>query len=287
LLERSIPHVPRLEVHEDRRPILDSSADPRGVSAAGTAGRRATRQTVSARGPWLALPAALVAGCLSAIPSLYPPEDPRTARPVFVVQHGWHTRIAVRRADVSPHAWPESDDLGEALFLEVGWGDAAFYQSDDATVAQAINAVVRPTPSALHVAAFRVPLTEALPGRPIVQVDLSPGGFERLTTFIHESYAHDADGRPIRTRPGRYPQSAFYLATGRYHAFNTSNTWTASALRAAGAPVTPAYAVFAWNVMSQASRIGRRLDGAGARVTPPARAPGAMCSSCAAGGAPG
>jgi uncharacterized protein (TIGR02117 family) len=201
-----------------------------------------------------------VSGCLGPIRALYPPESLAVSKSVYLVQHGWHTRIAVRRHDVSAAIWPEVNDLGDVTWIEVGWGNAAYYQADDPTVAQAINAVIHPTPSALHVGGFDAPIREFLPGLTIVRVDLSPTGFDRLTRFIHESYAHDDQGNPLPTKPGRYPRSSYYLATGKYHAFNTSNNWTARALRAAGTPITPAYAMLASNVVCQARRFGTVLQ---------------------------
>jgi uncharacterized protein (TIGR02117 family) len=220
-------------------------------SASGTP---AWRAALPRRALVLAAALAGLAGCLGPVASLHPPADATTAKPVFVVQHGWHTRIAVRSADVPAGLWPERDDLGPAAYLEVGWGDAAFYQSEDPTVAQAIDAVIRPTPAVLHVAAL-----DALAAVPVVRVDVSPAGFERLVRFVHDSHARAASGRAPRLRPGFDPRSAFYPATGRYHAFNTSNTWTARALRATGAPVTPAWSMFASVTMLQARRVGRPL----------------------------
>jgi hypothetical protein len=47
----------------------------------------------------------------------------------------------------------------------------------------------------------------------------------------------------------------FYAATGTYDLSHTCNTWTAEALRAAGAPVSAAGVVFAGQLLDQ---LGRR-----------------------------
>jgi len=201
--------------------------------------------------------ATLGGGCAAPVPGLFPPAPGEPTKPVWLVQHGWHTRVAVQRADVDPAVWPESADLGGGAYLDVGWGDAAFYPADDPGIVTALHAVLRPTPAVLHVGGFERPPPASFPGQPMVRVDLSPRGFERLTRFIHASYVRDPQGRPVRTGPGRYPRSAFYAATGRYHLFNTSNTWTARALREGGVPVTPGCAATAGGVMRQAARVGR------------------------------
>jgi hypothetical protein len=69
------------------------------------------------------------------------------------------------------------------------------------------------------------------------------------------SLAKDAAGMPRRLGPGPDPQSVFYAATGTYDLSHTCNTWTAEALRAAGAPVSAAGVVFAGQLLDQ---LGRR-----------------------------
>ena len=61
----------------------------------------------------------LVGGCLA--PAAYPrlPEGSEAAIPTWVVDHGWHTAIVVRRDDVDRALWPEVDDFPEATFIEV------------------------------------------------------------------------------------------------------------------------------------------------------------------------
>ncbi len=203
-------------------------------------------------------------GCARGAPIAWPPPESGPLRDVWVVRHGWHTRIAVRRADVDPLIWPESQALGPVAYVEVGWGDRDFYPADDPSIWDAIDAVIRPTPAALHVGGFDPPPPAFLPGNAMVRVPVPAESFERLTRYLHDSYERTAAGDPIAIRPGYYPRSRFYLATGSYHAFNTSNTWTARALQVAGAPVTPAGTVTAGRVMAQARRIGQAIQPAGA-----------------------
>jgi uncharacterized protein (TIGR02117 family) len=198
--------------------------------------------------------AAVLTACVGPVSSLYPPDDPALAKPAYVVSLGWHTRLAVRRADVPVDVWPERQEFGDVEYLEVGWGDRAFYQADDPTSGMAVRAAFG-TPAVLHVAGLPE-LCAARAGLAIVRIEVSPHGFERLLRVIHDSYERDAYGRPLPTRRGYDPLSRFYLATGRYHVFHTSNTWVAETLRAAGVPVTPALSFLAATLMAQARRVG-------------------------------
>jgi uncharacterized protein (TIGR02117 family) len=203
----------------------------------------------------------LVAGCTAA-PSAtaWPPVEQGLLKPVWIVRHGWHTRVAVRRADVDASIWPEIRDLGDVGYVEVGWGDRDFYPNDDPSIWDTIDPVIRRTPAALHVGGFDRPPAEFLPDNPVVRVSVPPAGFDRLTRFIHEHYELDDRGRAVRIRAGHYERSWFYLASGRYHVLDNSNNWTIRALQAAGAPVNAARALTARNAIEQAARIGERLD---------------------------
>ena len=64
----------------------------------------------------------VVVGCAGhTSSSRWPPPEPAVLKNVWVIRHGWHTRVAVALADVDPSVWPESRDLGDVGYLEVGW----------------------------------------------------------------------------------------------------------------------------------------------------------------------
>jgi uncharacterized protein (TIGR02117 family) len=216
-----------------------------------------------ARLPLLLL-ALLLTGCAGAAASAWPPREPGLRKDVWVVRHGWHTRVAVARADVDPAVWPDSSALGDVRYLEVGWGDRDFYPDPQPSLWDALDPVVRCTPAAMHVGGFDVPPAAFLPGTPIVRLALTPAGFDRLTAFIQAHYVR-RDDAPVAIRPGTYPRSVFYLAHGRYHVLRNSNHWTARALQAAGVPMAPWRALTAHSVIAQAEQAGERVDRAARR----------------------
>ena len=188
--------------------------------------------------------------------ALYPPWPGEIVKSVYVMSHGWHTGIAVRRQDIPEGLWPEQYDFADAEYVEVGWGDREFYMTPEATSGQALRAVVWPTSSVLHVVAFSGRVGRFFPRSEILEIAVSSRGFDRLVTFIQDAHARDEAGRAIPLGPGQYGNSRFYLAREKYFLLKTCNTWTARALRAAGAPITPLYALTAGNVMSQARTFG-------------------------------
>ncbi len=171
-----------------------------------------------------------------------------------MVGHGWHSGIVIRRDQIPIEAWPEHVRFPLARFLEVGWGDRAFYRSPDAGAGLALRAAFASGGSVLHVAGLGQPPAEVFTRAEIVAVELSGRAVEALTRFVSRAYARDASGDPIDLGPGLYPGSRFYAATGRYSLLYTCNSWIAEALRAAGCPITPAWALTAGNLLFQARR---------------------------------
>ncbi|MBI3028018.1 MAG: DUF2459 domain-containing protein [Candidatus Rokubacteria bacterium] len=202
----------------------------------------------------------LAAGCAGPIRGLYPPRPGEAAVSVYVLSHGWHTGIAVRRADVPPGLWPEHGDFAGSEFVEVGWGDRDFYQAQEGTSGLALRAAVWSRASVLHVVGFNGAVGRAFPGSDVVELGVSARGLERLSAFIEDAYARDAAGRAMPLGPGQAPVSRFYVARETYYLWRTCNTWTARVLRAAGVPITPLYAITAGNVMYQVRRSGGATD---------------------------
>jgi uncharacterized protein (TIGR02117 family) len=197
---------------------------------------------------------ALAAGCAAPVAGREPPRD-GPARAVWVVDHGWHTAIVVRRGDVDPALWPETRDFPAAALVEVAWGDRDFYMATDPTGWLAVKAAFFTSGSVLHVAGFGESTLAGLPASTVVELAVASGGFDAMTRFFHDEYRADGEGRPVRLGRGLYGASWFYAARSRYHLFNTCNTWVLRALERAGLDVTAAGTVTAGTVMHQVRRI--------------------------------
>ena len=198
---------------------------------------------------------ALTAGCLGPVASLFPPARDAPVEPVWVVDHGWHTGLVLERSSIPHGLVPEQDDFPAAQYLEIGWGDAQFYRTPDAGVSLAIRAAFLSKASVLHVVGLPVPPGDAFAPGDAVEIRLSRLGFEALARFVDGSF--DRGGQRAASPQGRglYGDSRFYAGRGRYHLFYTCNTWIADALRAAGVPITPVYAMTAGNLMWQVNGV--------------------------------
>lgn len=219
----------------------------------------ATGESRSATGAFvLPLAVLVVTACAMAVRESRPPQFREPGTLIWIVGHGWHAGVALPRERVPLDAWPGRDALGPVRYLEIGWGDGEFYPAPRGTIALALRAAFRSTSSVLHVAGFDAPVATYFAGAPVLEVELSPRGLERLGRFIDAHQARDAAGQSIVVARGIYGDAGhFYLATGRYHVFDNSNHWTARALRAAGCPIEPAWAINAGTVLSQVREFSR------------------------------
>src|SRR5215510_5603864 len=153
------------------------------------------------------------AGCATSGTLLYPLQDQEEPQLIYVVSHGWHTGIVVKRDDIDAHLWPEKDAFPEALYLEVGWGDRDFYRTPEAGLGILLQAALGSPASVLFVIGIPTTVTEYFPRGDIIEIPLSRRGLEALATFVHATYKRDATGQIIPLGPGNWHKdSMFYLA---------------------------------------------------------------------------
>ena len=204
----------------------------------------------------LALMIVFIPGCAAHEVPL--PNAPGEAdRKVFqVVKHGWHVGIVVDRDDIASRVPLPGEEFSGAGHLEIGWGDARFYQADAPSAGLALRAALWPTASVMHVVGFSGDPARYFPSSEVVDICVSRSAYERLLAFITDSFERGPDGAVIPLGPGLYGSSRFYRAKGAFHLFNTCNTWTARAVAATGVPVSTRV-ITAGGLFSQLRRDGR------------------------------
>ncbi len=182
--------------------------------------------------------------------------SPDSTSAVYLVRHGWHAGIAVRRADVSDDAWPILNEFPDARYLEVGWGEAGYYPGTSRGVWGTARAGAWPTESVVHV----VPITDSVPYRfdrhTIVRIPVGPDDLDALTRYVAASFAFDDAGNARPAANGYYPKSRFYASSLPYHLLNNCNHWAAGAIEAAGCDTAPRWTMTVGPVMEHAKRCG-------------------------------
>jgi uncharacterized protein (TIGR02117 family) len=215
--------------------VADTDAFCRSIGAATAACRRAAQGDQT----------------LSALPE--PPAGPF----VYLAAQGWHTALILPTMELDEGAWPFARTLKGRRYVDVGWGDAVFYQAEVQTAQMALGAFFVPGPSVLQINPFDADPAQAFPGAEVVRVPVTHAGMASISRYIGHTMALDPEGRPTVTGPGDGgPESHFYKANGLYYFPNTCNAWAARALVAGGVPVTPELAVTSRNLIRQARQVG-------------------------------
>lgn len=203
----------------------------------------------------------LIQGCLGPIIELYPKDPDQRNISIYIISHGWHAGIALPIQDIPSDIWIYDDVFPSVNYLEIGWGDAGYYQASKISLGLIMRASFWPTPSVLHVAGFDTPVAQYFKDSQVVEVQISEKGMRALVMFIVGYFQTDDEGNAMPIGRGLYgTYSSFYKSKTYYYLPKTSNTWTARALRSTGSPVTPLYAFTSGNVMYQARRIGSVIN---------------------------
>lgn len=195
---------------------------------------------------WMLIPAKGMTAEMMPTPELHPCEL------VYVVNHGLHTGIVVKREDLLAVVPGLSSDWTVGNYIEVGWGDAKYYQARKTSIILAIRAMFWPTDSVLHVVSIpETPHRFFWGDVTIVALTLPRVGYQRLLGFIAESFDYAEGRRMVSLGPGLYGNSRFYRARGSFHAFNTCNTWVARSLEVSGYPIRSRGIVSATGLLSR------------------------------------
>jgi uncharacterized protein (TIGR02117 family) len=209
---------------------------------------------------WLLL---LAARCHLPRRTAAPTGGPDSTSAVYLVRHGWHAGIAVRRTDLPDGSRAAAsplrsvlDAFPDARYVEVGWGEARYYPGKTRGVWGAVRAGGWPTESVLHV----VPVPGAVPAtfraNTIVRIPVGPGELAALGRYVTASFAPAPSGGAIPAADGFYPGSRFYRSGLSYHVFNNCNHWAAGALEAAGCDTAPRWTFTVGQVVRQARECG-------------------------------
>ncbi len=188
--------------------------------------------------------------------SLWPPAPAAPSTELFIVNHGYHAGIVVPRAALAEQgSRPGLSAIGYLAtrfrdfdWLEIGWGDEAFYRevptAESLTIALAMRALFRPgNPSVLHVVGVKGDPRAMFPNSDLVRVGISDAGFVRLVDTLDATFGRGKGSvMPEQLGPGLYGTSLFFRANGTFHLFHVCNHWIADLLDAAGVPNAPVLA---------------------------------------------
>ena len=77
---------------------------------------------------------------------------------IYILNQGWHTGIIIKVSDVNENDFSEINNFKHSEYLDIGWGDEAYYRVPGIDLKLAARALFAPTPSALKIVAFNIPV---------------------------------------------------------------------------------------------------------------------------------
>jgi uncharacterized protein (TIGR02117 family) len=182
--------------------------------------------------------AVLLHGCVRDVVRDAPPAACTSAHRLHVVGHGWHAGVVVKRVDLVARIPSLAADFPESEYLEIGWGDEAFYRAERGTVALAVRALFNSVSSALQVVAFSGSPRAHFPQSEHVELCANDRSYGAVVDYVANTFTRDADGRVLRLARSQYGDGWFYRAEGQFSLRKTCNTWVAQAFAHAGYPVS-------------------------------------------------
>jgi uncharacterized protein (TIGR02117 family) len=173
-----------------------------------------------------------------------------------VVVTGYHSGLVVPAREVPEAAWPARRDFPEADHLEIGWGEREYYARVDPGAWLAMRALFTPNASTLRAMPITGSPARVFAEGTLIDIEVSPAGFERMVEFVRQTYEVDADGRPIGIAHQHKDGSRYYASSRTFHAFENCNVWVARALKTAGLPVRPETAITTGMLLLQIRPLG-------------------------------
>lgn len=177
---------------------------------------------------------------------------------VYVIDHGIHTGLVIEAEHLLPALALEQSVYRQYRYVEVGRGDAGFYQDDEENLSTALAALFLSTPAVMHLRGYNNPPYRRYPQSRTLEVRLSRNALNKLVDAVVSSFALE-NGRAIVVAEGKDERSRFFEAAGSYHLFYTCNNWTAEMIELADYPLKHRWAFFSDSVMKQIESVQRRL----------------------------
>jgi uncharacterized protein (TIGR02117 family) len=196
----------------------------------------------------------LLASCASLPPIKAIPTGPAQHK-IYVIYRGWHSSILLDAKDFALHAPQLAADLQGQTYVRLGWGDGDYFTGKHKSVVAAAKALVASDYSAVQMLTYDYAPFAEIPTETRVALAIDDHGLQRLVSYLADSIALDAEGRPLRLPVFGGASGLFFQSKQRYSAFSNCNTWSGNALRAAGLPV--AKRLTAQGVLAQAKYISR------------------------------
>lgn len=182
-------------------------------------------------------------------------DSPTGPTTIFVARRGWHIDIGMAAADLAPPLTQAGAALPGAAYVFFGFADKHYLLAKNHHAPVLLSALF-PGAGILLTTGLTNSPAQAFGAAHVIALAVSEEQMRALQSFVWRSL-RTQDGVLKVFRDGPYEESVYFLATQKYSAFHTCNTWGAEALRAAGFHVHTTGVIFAGQLWIQARRLKR------------------------------
>jgi uncharacterized protein (TIGR02117 family) len=185
-------------------------------------------------------------------------ETPHT---IYYIYRDWHTSVMLdavtyRNLSKLPAINTSLDtEVAPAGYVRIGWGDGDYYTGKNTSVVTATRALIASSYSAIQVIGYTADPFARIPEETRVPLRITDQAMRELVTYLDASFAQGDTGNLLPLQGYVENSGVFFEASQRYGLFNTCNTWSSNALRAAGLPIRGALNLTAQSVFEQARMI--------------------------------
>ena len=169
---------------------------------------------------------------------------------VFIINHGWHTGFVIPSEAIKKKIPSLEKRFRDNPYIELGWGDRDFYQSNEFFWGITLSAILWPTDSVIHSVAVPKKVERYFSNSEVEKICLSNKELASLIVFISNSFFRDENGNLEKLKIGLYGDSQFYRAVDSFHIMNTCNRWTAKGLKSIGLEISTANKLTASSVIN-------------------------------------
>ncbi|MBM4172623.1 MAG: DUF2459 domain-containing protein [Ignavibacteria bacterium] len=186
--------------------------------------------------------------------------QPSDSISIYLVKESWHTGIMIPVNEYTITKLPVAKYFKEFLFIDIGWGDADFYQTPGSDIFLAAKAILIPTPTVIRVDGYKFPIEKVIEWRDFaIELSLKNEEFIKLATYINESFIYNDRGEHIISKSEEGKPIIFFKSKYFYYFLRTCNTWAAEVIQSSGKDIDTFGLVTAGQLYSKVVKYGKVL----------------------------
>ncbi len=179
---------------------------------------------------------------------------------IYLVKENWHTGLMIPVNDFTKKELPVLSYFEGFEYVDIGWGDAEFYQTPGFNISLAAHAILFPTPTVIRIDGYKSPIEKIIEWREFaIQFVLTKAGFLKMVDFIKQSLKYDDNNEAIISLRDKEKSIIFFKSVHYYFFMRTCNTWAAEAIQSTGIDIDTFGLVTAGQLYYKLGRFGKIL----------------------------